>query len=77
MINKIGNKIANKATKVSWNLPHNNSEVVESDTEIPKDFWFSTLKNKSYCPLLGSDIRSLDWNSNVLATTPLWSVLPC
>ena len=36
MINKIGNKIANKTTKVSWNLPHNNSEVVESDTEISK-----------------------------------------
>ena len=31
----IGNKIAEKITNVSRSSPHNNSQTVESETEIP------------------------------------------
>ena len=43
-VDLIGNKIANNITKVSKNLPHNNSETVtnEHNKEIPKERYISS-----------------------------------
>ena len=67
MINKIGNKIANKTTKVSWNLPHNNSEVVESDTEISKKDTQLRKKGKK----ITDDIRLIWYNNGISKSNEL------
>ena len=41
----IGTKIAGKITDVSKNLPQNNSEAVESETELPKERYRSQEKD--------------------------------